>query len=88
MGLFDTVMVPCPTCGTRMGFQSKGGPCRLKTYELEDAPSDVLSNVNRHSPHTCSNCGAQFAVHSKAIRHISHLGIPVLVGQQDLEDDD
>ena len=62
MGMFDTVMVPCPTCGTRAEFQSKGGDCNLEVYELHEAPSDVLSNVNQHSPYTCEKCGSVFAV--------------------------
>ena len=62
MGCYDTVMVPCPHCGTRAGFQSKGGHCLLKSYNLEDAPPDVLSDVNRHSPVICERCGSQFAL--------------------------
>ena len=66
MGMFDTVMVPCPKCGKRAEFQSKGGDCRLDVYDLETAPSDVLSNVNRHSPYTCE-CGTVFAVKVQVI---------------------
>lgn len=62
MGLFDSVMVPCPSCGTKEEFQSKSGPCLLDTFELEEAPEDVLLDVNRHSPITCSKCGAKFGV--------------------------
>lgn len=62
MGCFDSVMVPCPVCLTRMEFQSKGGPCLLDVFELEDAPADVMSNVNRHSPHKCPGCGNQISV--------------------------
>ncbi len=62
MGMFDTVMVPCPTCGTRGEFQSKSGDCRLDTYLLEDAPDDVLLDVNRHSPMRCHTCGTLYTV--------------------------
>lgn len=63
MGTFDTVRVPCPNCGMLEGFQSKGAlrPC-MEDYDLLSAPADVLSNVNRHSPHQCANCSAWFAV--------------------------
>lgn len=61
MGMFDTVMVPCPTCGKRVEFQSKGGECNLNYYDLDQAPANVLSDINRHSPYTCE-CGAMFAV--------------------------
>jgi hypothetical protein len=62
MGCFDTVMVPCPRCGTRQSFQSKGGDCSLAVFDLEEAPLDVLSDVNRHAPMGCENCGALFDV--------------------------
>lgn len=62
MGMFDSVMVPCPSCGTVTEFQSKGGDCTLSTYTLEDAPADVLSDVNRHSPVTCAKCNTAFSV--------------------------
>jgi hypothetical protein len=62
MGMFDSILVPCPKCGKREEFQSKSGPCALSTYNLEDAPFDVLSDVNRHSPHTCEDCGTLFEV--------------------------
>lgn len=62
MGMFDSVMVPCPKCGEESEFQSKSGDCILKVYPLATAPADVLSNVNRHSPATCEKCGTIFAV--------------------------
>ena len=62
MGMFDTVMVPCPECGTKSEFQSKGGDCILKEYELATCPPDVLRDVNRHAPNTCEECGTKFAV--------------------------
>lgn len=42
MGLFDTVLVPCPKCVRRVEFQSKGGPCDLGEYTLGNAPAEVL----------------------------------------------
>lgn len=65
MGLFDTVIVPCPDCGKPYEAQSKGGSCSLFTYELEDAPEDVLSDINRHAPFCCRGCGAVFKVKVK-----------------------
>jgi|GEM_PF-857719 len=62
MGCFDTVRVPCPSCGQKADFQSKGGECWLETYELENCPPDVMSDINRHSPYTCAGCGTVFAV--------------------------
>ena len=62
MGCYDTVLVSCPRCGEVGYFQSKGGPCILADYTLENAPQDVLSDVNRHSPHECGGCGAFYEV--------------------------
>ena len=62
MGMYDTVLVPCPKCGEKYPAQSKGGKCELDTYELHNAPAEVMSNVNRHAPFTCSECGTQFEV--------------------------
>lgn len=61
MGCFDTILVPCPKCGLLYPAQSKGGNCTLERYSFEDAPEDVMSNVNRHAPFTC-DCGAVFKV--------------------------
>jgi hypothetical protein len=62
MGMYDTVTVPCPTCGEHGEFQSKSGDCKLETYTLDDAPDDVLRGVNRHSPLCCHKCGTLYAV--------------------------
>ena len=63
MGVYDSVEVKCPQCGDSEYFQSKGSDdaaCRV--FTLSNCPDDVLSNVNRHSPHHCANCGCCFAV--------------------------
>jgi len=62
MGCPDYVMVPCPDCGIKNEFQSKGGDCACITYDLHDAPVDVLSDVNRHAPVTCKHCGTAYSV--------------------------
>ena len=68
MGMFDTVMVPCPTCGESSEFQSKGGDCTLETYALEDAPDDVLLDVNRHAPNCCQKCNTLFGIEVGGLR--------------------
>ena len=62
MGMFDSIMVPCPTCGLRSEFQTKSGPCCLYVWNLEDAPPDALGDVNRHAPNVCEKCGASYSV--------------------------
>jgi uncharacterized Zn finger protein len=73
MGMYDTVTVPCPQCGERAEFQSKGGDCKLATYTLEDAPDDVLLDANRHSPMRCEKCGALFGIEISGHRPIRTL---------------
>jgi len=70
MGTYDSVMAPCPKCGKEMEFQSKSGPCELKTFSLKDAPEDVLYNVNRHSPAEC-DCGCLFFVNEETRSSVS-----------------
>jgi hypothetical protein len=62
MGMYDTIMVPCPKCAERTEFQTKSGECLLHTWNLEDAPADALGDVNRHAPYTCEKCGTIFFV--------------------------
>lgn len=75
MGMFDTVRVPCPRCGEEEDFQSKGGERIMCRYSLEDAPENVMSDVNRHAPYTCRKCGAKFYVGVKEAKFT-----PFLVG--------
>jgi hypothetical protein len=65
VGMYDTVMVPCPQCGALSEFQSKSGNCKLDEYTLDEAPDVVLLDVNRHAPHTCAKCGVRFGVEIK-----------------------
>ena len=60
--MYDSIMVPCPRCGTKTPFQSKSGPCLLDSFELEEAPADVLEDVMRHGPATCAKCGTTYGV--------------------------
>lgn len=57
MGMFDTVLVPCPKCGEEMEFQSKSGPCQLEEYKLGAVPAEILAGASIHTE-TCS-CGAR-----------------------------
>ena len=72
MGMFDSVMVPCPACGAPFEAQSKGGECRLAIYQLDDAPADVLGDINRHAPFECDQCHEIFEV-----RHGPAVVVPV-----------
>ena len=71
MGMFDTIRVPCPKCGEKADFQTKGGECDLATYELADAPADAMSDVNRHAPQRCEKCATWFEVSFKLKMEVS-----------------
>ncbi len=61
MGVYDIVVVACPRCGEESEFQSKGGACLMRTFQLDNAPYDVLTDVNRHGAERCG-CGCVFYV--------------------------
>lgn len=66
MGMFDMIIANCPECGEPSEFQTKSGPCVLATYNLSDAPEDVLADANRHSPNQCEKCGCYFKIDTLA----------------------
>lgn len=68
MGLFDCVWVECPGCGRKNLFQSKGSEnCGCRDFDLDQAPEDVLSDVNRHAPISCEQCGVAYKVALKIL---------------------
>jgi hypothetical protein len=46
MGLYDTVIVPCPKCGKQNDRQSKAGKCTMSEYTIDDAPLNVLMDID------------------------------------------
>ena len=62
MGMYDSVIVKCPTCSKEAELQSKSGECLMNRYTLADAPADVLIGVNFCSPSLCSDCGTWFSI--------------------------
>ena len=65
MGCFDTIIIKCPNCDTEIECQSKSGDCCLKRISLNKAVrtnDPALSDINRHAPFVCSNCGEKWRV--------------------------
>lgn len=56
MGMFDSVYVDCPKCGTDIEFQSKAGDCILGTYNLNNAPQEILEDIEG-DVEECHKCG-------------------------------
>ena len=77
MGMYDTVLIPCPKCGTKHDAQSKSGICDCITYEIYEAPVEVLGDINRHAPFVCDHCGAEFKVVVKSMAFPVLLSMPL-----------
>ena len=72
MGMFDSVYVDCPNCEKLVELQTKQGECLCKTYNLINAPPEVLLGVE--GEHECDRafdaqtnkfvdgCGQRFTV--------------------------
>lgn len=61
MGMFDTVIVRCPLCNTKMEFQSKAGDCELNEYEVYEVPVVVAQDING-STDWCPSCGKRIEI--------------------------
>lgn len=59
MGLFDTVMVPCPKCGHREEGQTKWGLGRMRVVNMEDADPSEVAFLDGYV-FTCARCGCKF----------------------------
>lgn len=46
MGLYDTLNIDCPRCGNPVEFQSKAGPCEMRSYHLHYVPVVVAHDLN------------------------------------------
>ena len=73
MGLFDTVFTSCGVCGNRLEFQSKGGACCMKEYNLYFAPPEVLGGIHG-DVEICSKCGAKYQVIVQTIARTIFMG--------------
>lgn len=65
MGMFDTVLIECPVCGTKTSYQSKIGECNLNTYTLHNAPLLVLADVKDECDRDrlyCEKCNTKILV--------------------------
>lgn len=59
MGMFDSVMAKCPSCGGEVEFQSKAGRCNLDVYYTEDVPTEIAKDLSGQYEN-CRKCS--FAV--------------------------
>jgi hypothetical protein len=66
MGMFDSVMVPCPKCSEPVEFQSKTGDCQCDVFTLDTAPREILFDI-MHDPEQCRQCGNWLALIDPAL---------------------
>ena len=69
MGMYDSLEVRCPTCGTFVTFQSKAGDCVLDTFCLDNVPSSIADDLNGTTK-SCSTCGDILKVNSIVISKV------------------
>lgn len=74
MGMYDVVLVPCPSCGEEYQAQSKSGRCSLDYHKIADAPDDIMADVNRHAPFRCEKCEEVFEVELRMTWAVRALG--------------
>jgi len=62
MGLYDSVMVPCPHCGRDVEFQTKADDdAYCRRFTLETASADMLFDI-MNEPNHCARCDGWFAL--------------------------
>ncbi len=72
MGMFNTVLIPCPQCGKNVKYQSKAGSCSLKIGHIAASePADAAECIGNHD---CPNCMSVFEVRLTCIPQI----IPII----------
>ena len=68
MGVYNTVKVPCPSCGKEAYIQTKSGECDMITYRLDEAPSDDLPGL-QDKWERCQ-CGTTFEVEIEVVARV------------------
>lgn len=62
MGLFDSVYVDCPHCGSPVEFQTKADDAPyMRRYTLADAPDYMLRDII-NDPRHCQSCDGWLAL--------------------------
>ena len=56
MGMFDSVIAECRSCGGEIEFQTEAGPRRFLRYSPEEAPPQIAGGIHGHATR-CSGCG-------------------------------
>jgi len=66
MGCYNTLIFKCPSCGSDIEEQSKGGSCTLSTYEAIEAPLGDLVYVEDEIIY-CDKCKRKYQIKKQKI---------------------
>ena len=70
MGCFDTLCFQCPSCAEIISEQSKAGECSLSSYSLENAPLNIIADINYYGKKGqlyCEHCKVQLELEVRFI---------------------
>lgn len=65
MGCFESVYVTCESCGERVEFQSKAGPCMMGEYDIAD--NDIPPVVAGDLDGEAKDCSCGMTIRIKTI---------------------
>ena len=71
MGVYNTILVPCPECGNEVEFQTKSGDCSLTTYSILCAPYEEVKGIMGRNNY-CRECNTEVTI-GRDPRDFSHL---------------
>lgn len=66
MGCYNTIIAKCPTCRGEIEYQSKGGSCELKEFNISEVPIEDALYIQDSSVR-CSGCGEYYTAVSTII---------------------
>lgn len=55
MGVFNTIIVDCPSCGEPVEFQTKSGTCALSYFHISDVSEKEIEGIMGRTNY-CTNC--------------------------------
>ena len=70
MGMFDSVLLPCPKCYEQIELQSKAGKCAGEVFDSWRVPIKIAEDLSVN-PIECSECHRSFEIVSEAPRYTS-----------------
>jgi predicted RNA-binding Zn-ribbon protein involved in translation (DUF1610 family) len=70
MGMFDSLFVRCPACGSEIEMQSKAGDRLLHRFTPADVPPEIAGDVHG-AEERCDACGVVVRVTTKCTVEVS-----------------